>query len=178
MKKLLNSNKGFTLIEVLISTSVGVIVIASLLNLIVVTQRFSAGILNQIIATTAAKNPTDMLYNDIREAVRIDVWKSYTDVTPAKNGDYIHVHFPATFNLNPVGYYVINDTLYKVTDLTSDDAGSTLDDKIITEGIKNKNTFRQDTPLVLRVKFNIQIKSESQGKTMTSHVDTYINLRN
>lgn len=178
MKNLIKNNEGFTLAEVMVTTAVGVIIIASILNLTIITQRFSAAILNQISVNEAMKTPTDMLMRDIRNAVRFDIFASYPMQTPAKNGEYIHLYFPSGHGLSNVGYYVLNDELRKITDLAADDASTTADDKLITSHIKSNNVFRSHKPLILRIKFEVQNKSEKTTGRKTGKVDTYINLRN
>lgn len=178
MKTLRNNNKGFTLAEVVLTSSVGIIIVASILHLTMVTQRFAAAALNQISVTEAMKKPTEMLARDIREAVRIDYYQSYTNVTPTKNADYIQIFFPSSHGVNNVGYYVHNKELRKITNLAADDANSTADDKLIATGIQSQNTFRDVAQLTMRLKFNIKNDSDQQSGKKTAQVDTFIHFRN
>lgn len=178
MKRLLTNNKAFTVAELLISLSIGGIIIGSILSLTIVTQRLAEGVLNQIALTTSMKNPTEIISRDIRNAVRIDYYERYDNVTPVKNADYIQIFFPAGHSLNNVGYYVLNEELRKITNLATDDTSTTADDKLIATGIKSNNVFRDFAPLVMRLKFDLRNKSNRETGKKTGKVDTYINLRN
>lgn len=178
MKRLITNNNGFTVAELLISLAIGSIIIATILSLTMVTQRLAEGVLNQISLTTSMKNPIEMISRDIRNAVRIDYYETYTKVTPVKNADYIQVFFPAGHGLNNVGYYVLNEELRKITNLATDDNSITTDDKLIATGIKSNNVFRDFAPLVMRLKFDLRNKSNKETGKKTGKVDTYINLRN
>lgn len=178
MKRILNNNKGFSLVEVVLTGAVSVIIVGAILSLTMVTQRFAAASLNQISLTETMKKPTEMLARDIREAVRVDYYQSYIQVTPTKNADYIKIFFPATSGLNNVGYYVLNNEMRKITNLATDDIGSTLDDKLIAEGIQSQNAFRDVAPLTMRVKFEIKKESATKAGKKTGKVDTVFHFRN
>jgi len=177
-RKKRKNNAGFTILEILIASVLGLLIMGAVLTITISSQRLCNAILEQINVQEASKKSAEMIARDIRGADYVQIYASYPGASQVTSGNFIKIFFPTTQSITNVGYYLANNEIRKVTNLGTDNTGSTLDDKLLAEGAEGTAIFNTDTNNKIRVQFRIVNTQGNDSGTQASDIDFFVNLRN
>lgn len=127
MKKLLR-NDGFTLVETIYSIVFSVVVLGVILTFYLTGYSVLFGGFHQIAAKMNSHRTVEKIVEDTRHSNDVKIFDHYDQYDPGSEvleGNYMELYFPSGLSRNDVGYYLSDNRMVFIDDLSGQEPNHT-----------------------------------------------------